>query len=146
MYTTDQPLIDSLQPQRSLELIQIFTPRQLRFERSPIKEEEERPTPPVDFSDAGVLQAAQRLSAKPKDISIYGSVSTADIANSIKEALAENEEAARVVISEGDVRFLNPKDDSDTTRVKHLGDYGIEITLKGAETSVTRTVKVLPKR
>lgn len=72
--------------------------------------------------------------------SIYGSVSTTDIAATIKAILAEDQEGARVVLSPEDISFVKKVEDSD--RVKNVGVYEIEINLKGATDVVRRSVKV----
>lgn len=63
--------------------------------------------------------------------------------------MAENDEAARVIFGEEDIRFLNVKDTNgvvgETDRVKNVGEYQVEVRIKGAEDSVIRTVRVLPQ-
>jgi ribosomal protein L9 len=76
-------------------------------------------------------------------VSIYGSVSTTDIANNIKEYVAYNDEASRVTLSDSDIRFVGVSELEESTRVKHLGEYEIEISIKGTEGRVRRMVQVL---
>jgi len=77
---------------------------------------------------------------KPSKTAIYGSVSTADIAASLKAILAEDEDGARVVLGPEEISFVETTEESD--RVKHLGIFEIDIRLKGAPDAVRRTIKV----
>lgn len=80
---------------------------------------------------------------------IYGSVSTADVANTIKAVLAENDEAAKIVFAEDDVRFVNVSLDGqaaiETDKLKNLGEFEVEVRIKGVDTPVRKTVRVLPQ-
>ncbi|KAL1301708.1 hypothetical protein AAFC00_005917 [Neodothiora populina] len=101
---------------------------------------------------------------------IYGSVSTSDIANTIKSTLAQNDEASKITFSDDEVRFVhhssttaaaagsnnnNPAagggagagaDETEVNKVKHLGEYEVEIRIKGAGDvpAVRKHVRVLP--
>lgn len=69
-------------------------------------------------------------------------MTVADVATSLKALIAANEEAGgRVVLAEEDVRFTSGTDDE--TRAKQLGDYDIEIKIKGVSSSIRRKVRVL---
>lgn len=86
-------------------------------------------------------------SSKSNRTAIYGSVSTSDVALSIKALLAENEEASKVVISDEDVKFIGDVvADEDVGRVKHIGEFQIDIQVKGAATPVRRLVRVLEEK
>lgn len=76
-------------------------------------------------------------------IPIYGSVSIADIAESVRALLAATEEGARVVIGADDVKIIrNEKEqEAETDRFKTLGDHQVEIQVKGGG-AVTRTVSI----
>lgn len=76
----------------------------------------------------------------PEKTSIYGSVSTGDIAANLKAILAEDRQGLRVVLSPDDISFVKETEDKD--RVKHLGIFEIEIRLSGAPDSVRRTIQV----
>lgn len=134
-----------IQPERATELINILVPRHIIFNRTPIESETPAAPEPARIraasSAAADLAAASMSPSKPKPVAIYGSVSTSDVVSSIKESLAENDEAARVVLTEGDVKFVG-LDETDAVRVKHLGDYEVEIQVKGAGSPVKRTVRV----
>lgn len=83
---------------------------------------------------------------KPQPISIFGSVSTADIIDSIKAILSETSEGGRVVLGPEDVKIIREKEleaDSDVgaDRVKVLGDFEVNILAKGGS-AVRRTVSV----
>lgn len=80
-------------------------------------------------------------------MAIYGSVSTADIAASIKAVLAMDEEGARVVLGPEDVTIVNSKQEehgAEADRIKALGVFDIEVRVKGGE-AVRRTVSVQPQ-
>jgi len=76
-------------------------------------------------------------------VPIYGSVTTADIATSIRALLAHNDEAARITLSADNIKFVDLANSDDHTRVKHLGDFTIEISVKGTESPVRRKVHVV---
>jgi hypothetical protein len=76
---------------------------------------------------------------------IYGSVSTSDVVSTIKAALAHNDEAARVILNEADVTFVTGHEADDTSRVKQLGVFKVEIRLPGASEVMERNVRVREK-
>lgn len=142
-------LTNFVQPERSVELLQIFLPPRIDFYRQPI----ESPSVPVEqgTKTRAASEAASILSAaaasKPKanePISIYGSVSTSDVAASVRAVLAENDEAARVVFSDGDIEFVGQMKSEEKDRVKHLGEFEVEIPIKGAPEAIKRIVRVMP--
>lgn len=67
-------------------------------------------------------------------------MSTADIAANIKALLAEDKDGSRVVLLPEDISFVEVLEEKD--RVKHLGIFEIDITLKGAADVVRRAIKV----
>jgi hypothetical protein len=96
---------------------------------------------------AGELFAARQRredklkASQPKGI--YGSVSTHDIVAAVRAAMENNDESARVLINETDLKFVNAGSEvEELARVKHVGSYSIEIMIKGAETGLRRTVRV----
>ena len=80
---------------------------------------------------------------------IFGSVSTADIVESIKAVLAGTSEGARVVIGAEDITIIQNEHDEfghqnngvEGDRLKVLGDFQVEIRVKGGK-PVVRTVSV----
>jgi len=137
------------QPERATELLSILLPSRIDFHRKPIEVE---PTSVPDqvkegaaSSAAADLVAASRAPAKPEPVSIYGSVSTADVVATVKAALARNDEAARVALSEEDIKFVGDTFGDDETRIKHLGDFEVEMRIRGAENVVKKVVRVLPQ-
>ena len=76
----------------------------------------------------------------PAKTSIYGSVSTNDIAANLKAILAENEHGANVLLTSEEISFVEQTEEQD--RVTHLGAFEIEIRLKDATESVRRTIQV----
>lgn len=132
-----------------MELIDIFVPSRIDIAGTPRDtgkpKEKPREQPQLrGVSAADVLAAASAAPPKPADsrIPIHGSVSTKDVAAFITQQLAVNEEAARVVVSERDVYFLGGTEPNDETKVRHLGEYEVEIKVKGSEGGVRRKVRV----
>jgi len=130
-----------------MELIEILVPKRIDFTRTPIDSEtptepEPQQRPRAASAAAADLAAAMMGPPKPKLVPIYGSVATPDIADSIKALLAENDEAARVVLTDEDIKFVGPRG-VDAIRVKHLGEYEVEIQVRGAPQPVRREVRVV---
>lgn len=97
---------------------------------------------------AADLSAFEDSLHKPETVAqvaaIYGSVSTADIAESIKAILAQTEEGARVVLSAEDITIVTnggivPGAEAD--RLKALGEFEVDIRVKGGE-AVRRFISV----
>lgn len=146
------PVVEKLSPERSMELVEIFVPKRLDFYRQPIMEEkaadaeEPRRKPVVMGGAAGDLMAArQRGPAKKKEErqAIYGSVSVQDVLVAMRAALGTNDEAARVALQDGDIAFVDLPKGDEAGKVKHVGEFGVEVRVKGAETLVRRTVRVI---
>jgi ribosomal protein L9 len=93
-----------------------------------------------------VTSAISAAAAKRKELeklgktSIYGSVTTGDIAANLKAILAEDEDGVRVALSPEEIFFVKETDEKD--RVKHLGIFVIEIKLNGSTNAVRRTIQV----
>lgn len=99
---------------------------------------------PQQYTSTAELDAATAPAPiDPPLVTIYGSVSNADIAESAKAILADTEEGARVVIGSDDVKLIriDGEEDADTDRLKTLGEHQIQIQIKGG-TAVTRTVSI----
>ena len=91
------------------------------------------------------LDHVNSLKGKPKMTgAIYGSVSPHDILVAVRAAIATNDEAARVLIAEQDIQFLEPQAQSEN-KIKSIGDFTIELKIKGAEQGIRRTVRVIPQ-
>jgi formylmethanofuran dehydrogenase subunit D len=88
------------------------------------------------------VQAMLKASLPEAPTPIYGSVSTQDVAQFIRDTVAYNDEAAQIQINENNLKFVNPVDGDDATRIKHLGQYEVEISFKGAETTIRKRVSV----
>lgn len=119
------------------------------FYRVPIAvpEPELAPSEPVGTSinavggDVPVRKAPESV---PSATRIYGSVSIADIAESVKAILATNEESARVVLGPEDIKIDEAENEDvgiDAHRLKALGEYQIEIRVKGVD-PVQRRVNI----
>lgn len=94
-------------------------------------------------------QRQRQANAESGDVghkAIYGSVTNADVAAIIRQRLSTNDEASQVVIEDADVVFVNVRDESGrigmTDRVKHVGDFRIEINIRGAEAPIGRVVRI----
>lgn len=129
-------------------------PSHMIFYRSPIIDPEpeipESPTPKRAASPAAaVLDAASEPLKPPKPplATIYGSVSTADVVESMRAMLSRTEEGARVVLAAEDIKILvpdgvEPQDIGiEGDRLKALGEFQVEARVKGGE-AVVRTVSV----
>lgn len=151
------PEIEKLSPERSSELVEIFVPPRLEFYRQPIVEEKEpeettaEKKRPQFKGAAGDLLAARASSAeaekkKDKLQAIYGSVSIQDVLNAIRAMMANNDEAARVVLHENDIHFvgLPEVEDAEAGKLKHIGEFTFEVRMKGSDKVVKKTVKILP--
>lgn len=131
------------QPEESTEILKSLLPANLEFYRTPvtIPQVEERISPSIPRSST--VSAAARAGKEvktPSKTSIYGSVSTNDIATNLKAILAEDKQGGRVLLAAEDISFVEKTEDAD--RVKHLGVFEIEIRLKGAPDVVRRTIQV----
>lgn len=152
--------VERMSPERARELVEIFLPARLDFYRQPIMEEVETKPPPDEPATSkpqrqqrGVSSAADDLMAarsytpppapsptKPTGPqAIYGSVSTHDVLVAVRAAMGTNDEAARVVLQEEDIKFVDlPKHEmerdqyeGENDRVKHVGEFVVEVRVKG---------------
>ena len=150
-----------MSPERATEILDQKLPVQILFYRVPISE----PSPTTDTTPspesatqqqrqhaspaAAALAAAFTPKPPPVNVSdsrraepIFGSVSTSDIADSIKALLAQDEEGARIVLSAEDVTILTGEGVEGGDRVKALGEFPIEVKVRGGRDSVRRIVSV----
>ncbi|KAK3705449.1 hypothetical protein LTR37_013266 [Vermiconidia calcicola] len=151
--------VERLSPERSMELVEIFVKPRLDFYRQPIEEKQpETPAPePKKAPRYGSGAAADLLAARmrePEELkkhkaqAIYGSVSPLDVATAIRAAMGDNDEAARVVLSEQDIQFVDlPESEGGEAgkNVKHVGYFTVEIRVRGSDVAVRRTVRVVPQ-
>ena len=115
------------------------------FYRSPIGSSEPVKTAPRNGKqvDRGAPMAPEP-SSQPNLEAIYGSVSTADIATSIKAVLAETKDGPRVVLAAEDItiqRMQGIDIGVEADRIKALGNFDVDIRVKGG-TAVRRIVSV----
>ncbi|KAL9635062.1 MAG: hypothetical protein Q9164_003707 [Protoblastenia rupestris] len=141
-------------PERASQILDSKLPSQIIFYRVPINEPEPELSPSEiaaqqrrDASPAAAILAAASPSVNPRtpDVQkIFGSVTTADMAEVIKAMLETDDEGARVVIGAEDISILG-EDGADSgiegDRLKALGKFQVEVRVRGAE-SVLRTVSV----
>ncbi|KAI8937180.1 hypothetical protein NX059_006390 [Plenodomus lindquistii] len=138
--------IEVLSPQRSMELIDAFVPNTIDFYRQRIEQEAPQRERYGASGAADILTAAAMASkTRSNPDAIYGSVSTSDLVQTIRGALAHNDEAARVILNEADVKFITGHEEGDASRVKQLGVFKVEIQLSGAEEPLTRTIRIRAK-
>lgn len=101
------------------------------------------PSIPISSAISAAAAEGQRNEgdyvAKAKT-SIYGSVSTADIAVNLQAALAETSNGASIVLSPDNISFVEQVEERN--RVKYLGSYNIEVRLSGAAKAIRRTITI----
>jgi hypothetical protein len=101
----------------------------------------QRLSPSIPATSAVSVAAKEAAGLKsPQKTSIYGSVTTADVADNVRAILAEDDLGARVVLTPEDITFVEEGEEKD--RVKHLGVFEIDIRIKGAIESIRRTIRV----
>jgi hypothetical protein len=146
--------VKRLSPERSGELVELFVGPRIEFYRQPIIEELEVKSPESLVEGTGAaadLMAARRPVAKPVvragPTPIYGSVSALDVLQAVRATMARNDEAARVVLHEEDIQFVDlpETEHSEAGKVKHVGDFTVEIKVRGVDTVMKRTVRVIPQ-
>lgn len=151
--------------ERATEILDQKLPAQILFYRVPINEPS--PTTTTDAAPspdsvreqrrqhaspaAAALAAASSPTSPPVNVGdsqhvnpIFGSVSTSDIADSIKALLAQDEEGARIVLSAEDVTILTGEGVEGGDRVKSLGEFPVEVKVRGGRDTVRRIVSVGP--
>jgi hypothetical protein len=138
-------IADTLQPVEASAIISSLLPedQEIKFVRTPLKTTQALPkrmSPSLPAKAAVSIAAGGKTSIKPLQTGIYGSVSTTDIALQLKSSLAKHERGTLIGISPEEITFVDELEDA--SRVKHLGDFQIDIKLKGAPTAIRRTVRV----
>ncbi|KAI4257102.1 MAG: hypothetical protein L6R42_005861 [Xanthoria sp. 1 TBL-2021] len=137
-----------LTPKRTSEIIEAQVPSDIIFYRVPIAIPEPEPAPPEPVGNSinaigGEAPLRKAPELEPSVTRIFGSVSTADIVESIKAVLSASEEGARVVLAPEDIN-INEKESEDlgveADRLKALGEYTIEIRVKGVDPLPRRVV------
>lgn len=79
----------------------------------------------------------------PTDSTIHGSISTGDIASAIRMvASANGPRGSRVVINPENVEFLD-QSTVEGDKIKAIGEYDIEVKMKGTADFVRRKVIVM---
>jgi hypothetical protein len=140
-----------MQSEQTTSILSSLLPPNIDFYRTPIPvtntPSPKRLSPSIAANSAVSVAAtaaaaatAARPGKKPEKTSIYGSVSTSDIAANLKAILAEDGEGARVILSPEDISFVEETEDVD--RVKHLGIFEVDIRPKGALDAIRRTIRV----
>ncbi|KAF3936252.1 hypothetical protein ABW19_dt0205880 [Dactylella cylindrospora] len=81
-----------------------------------------------------------RATISPTSSDIHGSVTTADIASAIKmiTIASQHPDGNRVVVTPENIKFVH---DPDSHRVKHLGEWEIDIEYRG-EPAIRRSVSI----
>ncbi|KAI5202895.1 hypothetical protein E4T39_04497 [Aureobasidium subglaciale] len=148
--------VEKLSPKRSIELLSMLLPPVMEFRRRSQK----APTPTIEtpapakaqrgFSSAAADLLAAQTAPPPASTDsaapLFGSISTADVASRIKHLLGDNQEASRIVLAAEDLKFvsLTSQAPSEPDKIGYLGDYKVEVRVKGGELPVERIVRVLP--
>ncbi|KAL9101358.1 MAG: hypothetical protein Q9163_003381 [Psora crenata] len=139
---------------RASHILESILPSHIIFYRVPVNDPAHDPSPSElaaqqrrGASPAAAALAAASAPAKPPVFEakkIFGSVTTADMAESIKALIGSDEESARVVIGAEDISILGDEVEGsgiEGDRLKALGDFQVEVRVKGGE-PVLRTVSV----
>ncbi|KAF2453299.1 hypothetical protein BDY21DRAFT_356277 [Lineolata rhizophorae] len=126
-----------ISPQTASNLLAQYIPPKIAFRRRLI--ETTQPVSPNQFAP----ERGQKEVVDEGYKSIFGSVSSGDVAASIRAALAEHKEAARIVFQDDDVVFTETQD-GETDKVKTTGSFRVEVRIKGGEV-VKTMVEVVPQ-
>lgn len=127
-----------------------FIPPTVDFYRTPIVNPE--PAKPADASEVAPGESQREAQSDPHNATqagtnIYGSVAISDVATAIKAALSIHDPNGRILLADEDIKFIRAETGEDATdRVKQLGEYDVEIKLKGLNNTIRRKVRVLPER
>ncbi|OBU01630.1 hypothetical protein VE01_00358 [Pseudogymnoascus verrucosus] len=140
--------LDLLSGEQAAATIAKLIPKNIDFYRSAIVPAAPAPKRSPSLPASSVL-SEEAIGVKPEpapldpNASIFGSVSTSDIASSIRAILAEDKEGSRLVLGPEDITFAVETEEKG--RVKNLGTYEVHIKIKGGEQAVRRTVTVKPQ-
>jgi len=143
-------LLTLLQPDAAFKVLDRFIPPTVDFYRTPIANHE-----PKRPADAGEAAAGESLRQTPPEMTdatqaganIYGSVAIGDVSTAIKAALSIHDPNGRILLADEDIKFIRAETGEDAAdRVKQLGEYDVEIKLKGHNDTIRRKVRVLPER
>lgn len=121
----------------AFEILSKLLPAKITFHRTPLVPQTAR----KPNNKAG-LKAA--IEDNLQEAAIYGSVTRIDIVNAIKTLLKEDERGANIVLGAEDVAIVSRQGRNfgvESDRVKALGNFTIEIRIKGEE-PIRRTVNV----
>ncbi|KFY59305.1 hypothetical protein V497_04373 [Pseudogymnoascus sp. VKM F-4516 (FW-969)] len=137
--------LDLLSGEQATATIAKLIPKNIDFYRQAIVPAAPAPIRSPSLPASSVLsEAAAGVKPPPAPLdpnaSIFGSVSTSDIASSIRAILAEDKEGSRLVLGPEDITFAVETEEKG--RVKNLGTYEVHIKVKGGEQAVRRTVTV----
>lgn len=130
-----EPKVD---PEEATMTLSDLLPPALEFFRIPIRKPEDAP---VVLSPS--LSSKAAISGKSRDTrtETRGAVSTQDIIASMKTILATNKKGSKISLHPEEIRFLDKS--IEKGRVKYIGDFEIDIHLKGAPQAIRRTVRVI---
>lgn len=139
-----------VQPARATELIKALIPPELVFYKTPISTPEQADTKPAIASNKGIetpdFSAKMQPSVKGniRIESIYGSVSSSDIAESARALLSADEDGKRVVLGTDEVSIIRERateEGMEPGKIKALGSFAVDFRVKGGE-PIRRTVVV----
>lgn len=139
-----------VQPAAAFKVLDRFVPPVVEFYRTPIANVETVKTADKESATASSLETESVSHQKGQTqagTNIYGSVGITDVATAIKAALSIHDPNGRILLADEDIKFIRAETGEDAAdRVKQLGDYTIEIKLKGHDVSIQRIVRVLAER
>ncbi|CAP65031.1 uncharacterized protein PODANS_1_14200 [Podospora anserina S mat+] len=133
-----KPVKKTIKPERVRELLERLVPKTITFYRIPI------PAPPSNTATISPLVAVAAAQETPQGpLAIYGSVSTKDIASSIKSCISADEDGAQINIEPAHVTVLGLKD--EINKIKELGRFEVKVSIGNSDLEpITRSVEVLP--
>ena len=145
--TVDDEMLKQIQPGRATEVVAALLPPEMTFYRTPITNPDS-PKPKLDANPNDIntpdLQATIQPSTKAELVPIYGSVSTADIADAVRAAISMDEEGRRVVLGAEDISIIRERateDGMEPGKIKALGKFTVAVGVKGG-TLIRRTANV----
>lgn len=147
---TPEPVVRGITPQRASELFEIFVPARLDFWRT-VNEESASGAAKRRGAGAASSAAADLLAARTRAVTtgqpIYGSLTLHEILLAIRAAMGTNDEAKQVLLNQSDLAVVEwpVKEGGEPDRLKHIGDYKLEVRFKGVEQPATRTIRVHPQ-
>jgi len=142
--TATSRLANALQPEDAFKALSDAIPPRLDFYRAVISAPEASTSPESERDEAKAAQASGNTVEGKLATNIYGSVSAADVAGAVRAVLQQKDLAGRIVLEDSDIKFIRAGTGEDAAdRVKQIGEYVVEVKVKGHEEAIRRKVRVL---